>query len=108
MRNKVLLILTFTAAVTFGTAALAKDYIITLKDHKFIPSRFSVPAGEKVKITLKNEQTSTAEFESATLGREKIVEAGSTIEIYIGPLDPGSYAFYDDYHRDTKGIITVK
>src|SRR6202049_1768019 len=76
---------------------------ITLRDHQFVPSEVPVPAGVKVKLIIRNEQPTNAEFESPTLHREKIVNAGGEITVFVGPLDPGSYEIFDDYHAATRG-----
>lgn len=90
------------------TAALAEDYVITLKDHKFSPKELAIPAGQKVKVTVKNMDSSPAEFESSELNREKVISANSEAIIFIGPLDPGSYSYFDEFHPDTKGTIVAK
>ncbi len=81
---------------------------ITLKDHQFVPSEVPVPAGVKVQLLVKNEQQVTAEFESNSLHREKIVQAGAQITVFVGPLDPGSYEFFDDFHNETRGHLIAK
>jgi hypothetical protein len=81
---------------------------ITLRDHQFVPSEVPVPAGVKVTLIIRNEQPTTAEFESSTLHREKIVRAGGEITVFVGPLDPGSYEFFDDFHGATRGHLVVK
>jgi hypothetical protein len=50
----------------------------------------------------------TAEFESSSLHREKIVNPGSQIAVFVGPLDPGSYEFFDDFHGETRGHLIAK
>src|ERR1700756_2882670 len=81
-----------------STYALADDYVITLKDHQFSPPELVLPASQKIKLVVKNEQTTPAEFESAELNREKVVQANSEITVILGPLDPGSYGYFDDFH----------
>ena len=81
---------------------------ITLRDHQFVPSEVPVPAGVKVTLVIRNEQPTTAEFESTSLHREKIVNAGGEITVFVGPLDPGSYEFFDDFHGATRGHLVVK
>jgi hypothetical protein len=90
--------------------ALADDPVvtITLKGHQFVPAEVPVPAGVKVQLLIKNEQDVTAEFESNSLHREKIVSAGGQIAVLVGPLDPGSYEFFDDFHNATRGHLVAK
>jgi len=97
-------------AFGFVAAAFADDPVVNidLKDHQFVPSEVPVPAGVKVKLLVKNDQTVTAEFESNSLHREKIVEPGQQITVYVGPLDAGSYEFFDDFHNSTRGHLIAK
>ena len=104
-----LILMAFLAfAVAMPACADEPEISITLKDHQFTPSEVSVPAGAKIKVTVKNEQPTTAEFESKVLHFEKIVTAGGQAAVFVGPLNPGSYEFYDDFHHDTRGHLVVK
>jgi hypothetical protein len=104
--------LIFALPLIFAVAApaLADDaeVAITLKDHQFTPSEVPVPTGVKVKVTVKNDQTTTAEFESKVLHFEKIVTAGGQITLFVGPLNAGTYEFFDDFHHDTRGHFVAK
>ncbi len=98
-----------SAFLLSSAAAHAEDYVLTLKNNQFSPKELIVPAGKKIKITVKNEDAAPAEFESSDLDREKIVGANSEIFVFIGPLDAGSYGFFDDFHRNTTtGTIIAK
>jgi heme/copper-type cytochrome/quinol oxidase subunit 2 len=89
--------------------ALADPIELTLKDHKFAPAELTVPAGQKFQIKVTNNDEAPAEFESHDLKVEKIVVPGGTITVTAGPLKPGTYQFFDDYHPDdAKGIVTAK
>jgi plastocyanin len=80
-----------------------------MKNHQFTPKELLVPAGQKVKITVRNQDATPAEFESSDLNREKVVSANSEISVFVGPLDPGRYVFFDDFHRETtSGVIIAK
>jgi hypothetical protein len=93
-------------------SAYAEDPVdarLTIQNHTFDPQELMVPADKKIKLSIINKDASTAEFESEDLGREKVVPANGEIYVYIGPLDPGSYGFFDDFHRDTTtGKVTAK
>jgi RPA family protein len=90
--------------------ALAADpqVTISIKDHQFVPSDVPTPAGVKVELIIKNEQAVNAEFESTALHREKIVQPGGQISVFVGPLDPGTYEFFDDFNRAARGRLVVK
>lgn len=82
---------------------------IEIKDHLFIPSEIVVPAGVKVKLILKNRDQTSEEFESYELNREKVVAAGKQAIIFIGPLRPGKYEFFGDFHPKTaQGFIIAE
>lgn len=102
----------FALALTFmlaATAAHADDYTLTLKNHVFTPNELTIPANTKVKLVIKNEDASAAEFESHDLNREKVVKGGESISVFIGPLEAGTYGFEDEFHEATaQGKIIVK
>ena len=109
MKWPLVLSLALPACLLFSATARAEDYVLTLKNNQFSPRELTVPAGQKVKITVKNLDTTPAEFESSDLNREKVVAANSEIFVFIGPLDAGRYGFFDDFHRDkTTGTIIAK
>jgi hypothetical protein len=93
-----------------GVPALADDpsFSIVLKNNQFVPTEVQIPAGVKVKLVVRNENPTVSEFESTQFHREKVVLPGQEITVFVGPLDPGSYEFFDDYHRETRGHLVVK
>jgi len=108
-------ILTLTgAALVLGltvndVSAKTKEYHISIKEHRFTPERLTVPAGEKIKLRVKNEDLTPEEFESHDLNREKIIGGGKTGTIFVGPLEPGEYYFFGEFNEDTaKGWITAE
>jgi len=82
--------------------------IIVIKGHQFNPARLTVPAGRKIQITVDNQDPTDEEFESYDLDREQVVEGNKKIIVYLGPLKPGSYGYWADYHKDSKGVIIAK
>ena len=106
------------AGVLFATALLiaapvraddAASPLLTIKNRAFVPAEITIPAGQKVKITVKNEDGEAAEFESLELNREKVVPANDQITLFIGPLDPGTYPFFNDFDPEkSKGRIIAK
>ena len=82
---------------------------INIKDHKFDPSEITIPANKKVKLIVKNNDSTAEEFESHELKREKVIAGGKEAKIFIGPLDKGEYPFFGDFNPKTaQGKIIVK
>jgi Cupredoxin-like domain len=81
---------------------------ITIRDHAFVPAEVKLPAGAKIELSIRNEQAMPAEFESSSLNREKVVSPGGAISVFVGPLNPGRYEFFDDFHPATRGFIVVE
>ncbi len=96
--------------LAFTSSALADDptFPIVMKNNQFVPSEVQIPAGVKVKLVVHNDNQTTSEFESNQFHREKVVGPGQEITVYVGPLDPGSYEFFDDFHPQTRGHLVVK
>ncbi len=91
-----------------ASASAAEPVQLTLKDHQFTPAKVSVPAGERFRIEVANQDATPAEFESSDLRAEKIVVPGGKIAVMAGPLKAGTYNFFDDYHPDAaKGTVVV-
>ncbi|MDI3470345.1 MAG: cupredoxin domain-containing protein [Pseudolabrys sp.] len=98
------------ACLPASETAFAADVVtLMLKDHRFTPNEVNVSAGERFRIEVENRDSTPAEFESSDLRVEKIVVPGGKITVMAGPLKPGTYKFFDDYHPDTAtGTITAK
>jgi|SRR5579859_1657565 len=99
------------AALVFAApaAAVAPSAItLTLRDHRFTPAAITVPAGQKVRVTLINQDAATEEFDSQDLQREEVVTPMGRISFDIGPLQPGQYSFMGEFHAKTaQGKITA-
>jgi len=104
--------LILAAALLFAAGAvLAQDAEVrlVLRDHRFEPAEITVPADKKVKLLIENQDATAEEFESYDLNREKVVPAKGTISIFVGPLKPGRYPFFGDFHKDTaQGVLIAK
>lgn len=90
-----------------GAASAADPISLEIKGQAFVPYEISVPAGMKVLLLVKNDDDLPAEFESTDLSREIVVPAHSQVKVYIGPLDPGRYRFFNDFHQESQGWVTV-
>ncbi len=96
------------SAIPGAARAEEPAYALTIRDGKFEPSTLAVKAGVKFKLIVSNKGAKPAEFESAELNREKVVPAGSSVPVYIGPLSPGAYPFFDDFDQKNRGQIVAK
>ena len=102
------------ASLLFVAAqAMAADnaYTLTIENHVFTPKELKIPAGQKIRLMVVNEDATPAEFESKPLAREKIIAGKSTGTILIGPLKPGRYPFVEEYHEKdsgAQGVIVVE
>ncbi len=91
------------------TYAADQEYTLTIRDHRFEPAELRVPAGQKIRLTVDNQDASAEEFESHELNREKIVPGKSKAVIYVGPLDAGRYPFFGDFNPAlTRGVLIAE
>lgn len=105
-------ILTAAALALVANAVLAADvpsFDLVIKDHKFSPAELTVPAGQKVKLVVKNQDSTPEEFESHDFNREKIIPGNSTATIFVGPLKAGEYKFFGEFNEATaQGKLIAK
>lgn len=91
-----------------GHSALAAEPVrLVLKENRFTPSEVTVKAGQRFQIEVHNQGTAPAEFESTDLRIEKVVVPGGKITVSAGPLRPGTYKFFDEYHPEAAGTLTA-
>jgi plastocyanin len=82
---------------------------ISISNHRFQPDIVDISAGKKVELIITNLDDTAEEFESFELKRERIIPAKSTAKILLGPLQPGTYKFFGEFHEQTaQGKIIVK
>jgi hypothetical protein len=82
--------------------------ILVIHDGQFQPDKLILPPGVKIKLIVKNQDGLPAEFESYELSREVIVPAHKEVSLYIGPLDPGSYPYFNDLNHAMTGSVVVE
>ena len=98
-----------TSACTSLPAAEPPTFTLTLRNHRFVPAQLVVPANTKVKLLIVNEDKTPEEFESHELNREKIVTGKGKITVFVGPLKPGKYPFFGEFHMDTaQGVLIAR
>jgi high-affinity iron transporter len=99
------------AALLAGGPPARADELPTLafRQHRFVPDHIVVPAHVKFRLQVQNTDDTADEFESTDLNREKLVAPGQTITVFLGPLEPGEYKFFGDFHPDTaQGVLVAK
>lgn len=99
------------SALASGSAAAVDVHEATLviQGHRFLPAEMTIPAGKKVRLTVVNRDATPEEFESYDLNREKVVAGNARIVVFVGPLRPGRYAYFGDFHADTaKGTLVAE
>jgi hypothetical protein len=86
-----------------------EEYLIVIKEHRMSPADLQIPAGQKIKLVIDNQDATPEEFESHILNREKIIPGNSKGTVFIGPLKPGTYGYFGDFNQATaQGTITAK
>jgi plastocyanin len=109
MRN-LFLLAGFTAfVITVPAAVQAQEVTVTIKNHRFEPVELKVPANKRVKVTVVNDDATPEEFESHEMKVEKVIPGKSNATVRIGPLKPGRYPFFGEFHEDTaKGTVVAE
>jgi plastocyanin len=96
-------------ALALGAQAADKEVLLVIKDHRFEPAEVKVPAGQRIKLVVHNQDATPEEFESHSLNREKVVPPGGKVSLFIGPLKPGRYPFYGEYNEKTaQGVVVAE
>lgn len=102
----------FVAALLLVPAGMARadDTItITIKDHKFTPAEVKIHAGQRVTVTVVNDDPTPEEFESKTMKVEKVIPGKSKATVRIGPLEKGRYNFFGEFNEKTaQGFVVVE
>ncbi|MCI0598001.1 MAG: cupredoxin domain-containing protein [Beijerinckiaceae bacterium] len=87
----------------------APRFTIEFKDGSIAPQRLEVPANRRFQLQLRNSGDTPAEFESTDLRKEKVLAPKSTAILVFRTLDPGEYAFFDEFHPDApKAVLIAK
>lgn len=102
-------LLLLLALCSLSAIAADSEISLVIRDHRFEPSEIKVPAGQKVKLIVYNQDTTPEEFESHELNREKVIAPGTKANIFIGPLKPGRYPFFGEFNEKTaRGTVIAE
>ena len=106
------LVFVLSCALSLLAAALHAvdgEFRIVIRNHRFEPAEIMVPAGKKIKLVIDNQDATPEEFESYELNREKVVPAKGAVTLFVGPLSPGRYPFFGDFHQDSaQGVLIAQ
>ncbi|MDF1764806.1 MAG: cupredoxin domain-containing protein [Gammaproteobacteria bacterium] len=98
----------FCGVISAEVSAATLELELRIRDHLFFPATLEIPANQKVKIRVINEDPTPEEFESFELNREKVIVGNSQTVIFIGPLAPGIYPFFGEFYPKTaQGVVVV-
>ncbi len=107
--RKILVLAGIAGLLVWAAAAQADDYVLTIKNHRFTPTEIKVPANKRVQITVVNDDATPEEFESHEMKVEKVIPGKSKGVVRIGPLKPGRYPFFGEFHEATaKGTVIAE
>jgi plastocyanin len=98
------------ATLVHAVPAQAADTVtIVIKDHKFEPAEVKIPANKRVTLLVDNQDATSEEFESGEMKVEKIVGGRKQIKVMVGPLKPGRYPFFGEFHEATaQGVVIAE
>lgn len=102
-----LIIVMSMIAFTWADAAPPKTFHLTIENQSFEPNSVTIPAEQTIKILVINKDSIPAEFESSKFNAEVVIPGKSHVPVYIRPLEPGTYEFFNDFHPQSKGKLIV-
>jgi plastocyanin len=109
LKHSVTVLALTTTLIWSAANAADPEFRIVIKDHKFAPAELAVPAGQKIRLTVENQDPTPEEFESYDLNREKVVSGNGRIVVFVGPLKPGKYEYFGDFNPSTaRGWIVAQ
>jgi hypothetical protein len=107
LSGTLLLLVNFLVAPS--VLAATPEIQVEIRDHLFYPSTVEVPANQKVRLFIINNDPTPEEFESYELNREKVIPGNGKTVIFIGPLPPGEYPFFGEFFPKTaQGKVVAK
>ncbi|MGB9429534.1 MAG: cupredoxin domain-containing protein [Gammaproteobacteria bacterium] len=101
--------LALIAALAIGSMAYAEPPTaqLVIKNRVFTTQELPLPANTKIKLLVVNQDSQPAEFESYDLSREVVVPGHSSVVVFLGPLAPGRYNFFNDFNHAAQGWVVV-
>ncbi len=93
-----------------SAGAVAQEFNLAIRNHKFEPQEIRVPAGKRVSIYVTNEDpTPRGIRERDAQGREDHSRQVQKAWCASDRSPPGRYEFIGDFHADTaKGVVIAE
>ncbi|MGE5452352.1 MAG: cupredoxin domain-containing protein [Acidobacteriota bacterium] len=82
-------------------------FTLTLKQGRITPASLEVPAGQRIKLVLRNEGPGPSEFENLDMHVEKILAPGAQSFVVLPSLRGGRYRFVDEFHPEAAGLTLI-
>jgi len=83
------------------------SFEIVAREGKLAPETLEVPAGARLKLTLRNLGKAPVEFESKELRIEKVLGPNASTVVTVPPLKPGRYKLVDEFHEATSQMLVI-
>jgi len=80
---------------------------VIAKEGRLFPERLEVPAGQRIKLVVRNQGKGPIEFENLDMRVEKVLAPGASSFVVLPKLNPGEYEFIDEFHMDTGKMRVV-
>lgn len=80
---------------------------VIAKEGRLFPERLEVPAGQRIKLVVRNQGMGPIEFENLAMRVEKVLAPGAASFVVLPKLKPGEYEFIDEFHMDTGKMRVV-
>ena len=107
--KKLFPLLALLAVLPLPARADYPEFALVVRNHRFEPAEIRIPAGQKVKLVVHNQDKTPEEFESYELNREKVIAPDSKAQIFVGPLSAGRYPFFGDFNPNTaRGAVIAE
>ena len=97
-----------TSAMSDCASAADPSQVLVIHNKQFEPKQLNLPADVKLKLVIRNLDGLPVEFESYDLSREVVVPGHGEVTIFVGPLLPGNYQFFNDFNHEMQGTIVAK
>ena len=110
MRYQLLAVTVTAGLLAVAESVWAEELVVPLaiEDGGFEPAQIEAPAGARIRLEVTNQSAGVIEFESFELNRERVIQPGQKVSVYVSGLSRGRYEFFDDLHPERRGALVVE